>query len=332
MQIETSIEILFEAISNLEKIKFEENIFYNQQENIKIVDENNECIDIVAMITKFDYICTMITKNGIEIKTAVNHKLSLDGGKSCVEVKDIQIGAEILINDIIDMIISKEIGKPEIVYDITVNSENHLFKTSNGVIHHNTHAVMTEILKVDLEEDVDYVVIKGYSTPKALYATLYEHKNKLIIFDDCDSVLMDPTSLNILKGALDSYQKRTISWLSKGFIDDGLPASFAFEGQVIFISNRTLEKIDGAVKGRTISVDLTMTIQDRIDRMTAIIVDILPQYDLTIKHEVLEFIDEHKYEAVELNLRTFEKLIKVHVSYEADPMWKQAAKYLLVQS
>lgn len=195
-----------------------------------------------------------------------------------------------------------------------------------------SHTIMALIEAQKLVEDTDYVVIKGYSTPKALYATLYEHKNKLIIFDDCDSVLMDPTSLNILKGALDSYQKRTISWLSKGFIDDGLPASFDFEGQVIFISNRPLEKIDGAVKGRTISVDLTMTIQDRIDRMTAIIKDILPQYSLVIKQEVLDFIDEHKYEAVELNLRTFEKLIKVHASYEADPMWKQAAKYLLVQS
>ncbi len=195
-----------------------------------------------------------------------------------------------------------------------------------------SHTIMSLIESEDLVEDEDYVIIKGYSTPKALYATLHENRNKLIIFDDCDSVLTDPISLNILKGALDSYKKRTISWLSKGFIDDGLPNSFDFEGQVIFISNKPLAKIDGAVKGRTLSVDLTMTIQDRIDRMEAIIGDILPEHDMKTKREVLDFIDENKYEAVELNLRTFEKLIRVHASYEADPMWKEAAKYLLVQS
>jgi len=195
-----------------------------------------------------------------------------------------------------------------------------------------SHTVFNQIEKENLVKDEDYIVIKGYSTPKALYATLYEHKNKLIVFDDCDSVLMDSTSLNILKGALDSYQKRTISWLSKGFIDDGLPSSFDFEGQVIFISNRPLEKIDGAVKSRTLSVDLSMSVIDKIDRMSAIIEEILPEYDMAIKREVLNFIDKYKYDAVELNLRTFEKLIRVHASYESDPIWKEAAKYLLLQS
>ena len=46
-------------------------------------------------------------------------------------------------------------------------------------------------------------VIKGYSTPKGLYRTLYENKDGVIVFDDCDSVLKDPVSLNLLKGALD---------------------------------------------------------------------------------------------------------------------------------
>ena len=55
-------------------------------------------------------------------------------------------------------------------------------------------------------------VIKGYSTPKGLYRALYENKDGVIVFDDCDSVLKDPVSLNLLKAALDSYDKRIISW------------------------------------------------------------------------------------------------------------------------
>ena len=37
-------------------------------------------------------------------------------------------------------------------------------------------------------------VIKGYSTPKGLYRLLYENKDGVLVFDDCDSVLKDPVS------------------------------------------------------------------------------------------------------------------------------------------
>jgi len=195
-----------------------------------------------------------------------------------------------------------------------------------------SHTVLEILEKNNLEEDVDYIIIKGYATPKALYATLYENKDKVVIFDDCDSVLKDPVSLNILKGALDSYAVRKISWLSKGFIDDGLPSSFNFEGQVIFISNISLPKIDPAVKGRTLSVDVTMSVQDRIDRMTAIVEFILPEFDMELKMDVLSFIDEHKYEASELNMRTFEKLIRVAYSYDGLSEWRDAAKYILISA
>ena len=195
-----------------------------------------------------------------------------------------------------------------------------------------SHTVLEILEKNNLVEDEDYIIIKGYATPKALYATLYENKDKVVIFDDCDSVLKDPTSLNILKGALDSYAVRKISWLSKGFIDDGLPSSFNFEGQVIFISNISLDRIDGAVKGRTLSVDVTMSVQDRIDRMTAIADKILPEFSMDIKLDVLEFIDENKYEATELNMRTFEQIIKIASAYNGSSEWRDANKYVLTNA
>ena len=100
-----------------------------------------------------------------------------------------------------------------------------------------SHTIMGALEKRGWIEGTHYVVVKGYATPKALYGTLWEHRDKTIIFDDCDSVLKDAVSLNLLKGALDSYDKRTISWLQKGFIDDNLPNSFEFQGNIIFISN-----------------------------------------------------------------------------------------------
>ena len=77
-----------------------------------------------------------------------------------------------------------------------------------------THSVMSFIEDCGLQP-VEYVVFKGYSTARGLYNTLYDNNGKLIIFDDCDSILEDKVALNILKSALDSYSKRTISWMAK---------------------------------------------------------------------------------------------------------------------
>ena len=192
-----------------------------------------------------------------------------------------------------------------------------------------SHTVMAQLDKRGWEEEIDYIVVKGYATPKALYGTLWEHKNKTVIFDDCDSVLKDPTAVNILKGALDSYDKRTISWLQKGFIDDGLPNSFEFQGNVIFISNMDSGKIDQAVKSRSMTIDLSMTVEDKIERMQTILPNILPAYDLTMKQEVLDFMAENSEEAVEFNVRTLQKLIKTCHAYDGNPEWKEAGKYLL---
>jgi 4-hydroxy 2-oxovalerate aldolase len=77
-----------------------------------------------------------------------------------------------------------------------------------------TQSVTSTIEDNDMTSD-DYIFFKGYSTARGLYNTLYENNGKLIIFDDCDSILEDKVALNILKSALDSYEKRTISWMAK---------------------------------------------------------------------------------------------------------------------
>lgn len=158
-----------------------------------------------------------------------------------------------------------------------------------------------------------YSVVKGYSTAKGLYRTLYENRNRIVIFDDCDSVLKDPVALNLLKGALDSYDKRIISWNAESFGDDDLPRSFEFKGGVIFISNYPIYKIDQAIRSRAICVDLSMTLAQKIERMGALIdsVDFMPEYSMPVKREALAFLDKMKEEAKEISLRTLISVTKV---------------------
>lgn len=175
-------------------------------------------------------------------------------------------------------------------------------------------------------------IIKGFSTAKSLYRALYENNGMTIVFDDCDSIQKDPVALNILKGALDSYSRRTISWMSERFIDDGLPKYFDFKGKVVFISNMPVEKMDLALRSRTMVIDLSMTLEEKIDRMQFISEspEFLPEYTGDIKADAIELIRELKDEAKEISLRTLIKVCKVRFKY-GKGNWRQLGTYLLTQ-
>jgi hypothetical protein len=172
-----------------------------------------------------------------------------------------------------------------------------------------------------------YTTVKGYSTAKGLYRTLFENNGSVIVFDDCDAVLKDPVALNLLKGALDSYGKRIISW-NADMKDEDLPRSFNFEGRVIFISNLGQDKIDQAIRSRSMMIDLSMTTDQKIDRMAYIAAsdEFLPEYDSVIKTDALSLIRELKDDVAEISLRTLISVSKIRASNKD---WKDLATYML---
>jgi hypothetical protein len=172
-----------------------------------------------------------------------------------------------------------------------------------------------------------FVTIKGYSTPKGLYRTLYENRKSTIVFDDCDSVLKDSVSLNLLKGALDSYSKRIISWRAD-FKDDELPQSFEFKGRVVFISNLSSSSLDQAILTRSMVVDLTMTAEQKVERMRHIATeaDFMPDFDMKFKTDALELIASLVDEVKELSMRTLIQVVKIRKS-NPNNNWKELAEY-----
>jgi hypothetical protein len=172
-----------------------------------------------------------------------------------------------------------------------------------------------------------FTMVKGYSTAKGLYRTLFENNKSIVVFDDCDAVLKDPVALNILKSALDSYGKRIISW-NADMKDDDLPRSFNFEGRVIFISNMDQDRIDQAIRSRSMMIDLSMTTNQKIDRMEFIAQsdEFLPEYDATVKADALALIREIQSECKEISLRTLIAVSKVRASNKE---WKDLATYML---
>lgn len=181
-----------------------------------------------------------------------------------------------------------------------------------------------------------YVVVKGFSTTKGLYRTLYENKNKIVVFDDCDSVLKDPVAANLLKAALDSYDKRIITWNAEASFggDDDLPRSFEFTGGVVFISNMPMYKIPQALISRSMPADVSMTRPEIIERMRAIVSEgeFLEEYEMAAKLEALEFIAENsnRPEVKSINLRTLINVCKARVA--KPDHWKRLALYAMINA
>jgi len=173
-----------------------------------------------------------------------------------------------------------------------------------------------------------YTVIKGYSTAKGLFRTLYENKDGVVVFDDCDSVLKDPVSVSILKSALDSYSRRIISWRAD-FKDEDLPNTFEFKGRVVFISNMNSQAMDQAIITRSLCVDLSMTVAQKVERMTHLLNDagFMPEYDDAHKQDAMKLIAQVQDSVKELSLRTLIQCTKIRKAGSRN--WAELAEYAI---
>ncbi len=172
--------------------------------------------------------------------------------------------------------------------------------------------------------------IKGYSTAKALYKTLYLNNGATIVFDDCDNILKDKIGINLLKSALDSYDTRILSWRnSLPRKNESLPSCFEFTGQIIFISNLSLETLPQPLRSRSLCVDVSMTQAQKFERMEHIIKqgDFMPEVTRMKKRQALAELVINKKDIKELSLRTLVSAVKIRHSTK---QWKEIIYYSLV--
>ena len=190
-----------------------------------------------------------------------------------------------------------------------------------------------------------YEVVKGAMSALGLYSKLYEYKDakSILVFDDCDSVLQDELSLNILKAALDSSKKRTIHWNTDSRLlrNEGVPNSFEFKGGAIFITNIKFENVRskklqdhlGALESRCHYLDLTIdTEREKMLRIEQIVEDgMLLEYEFTDteQQELLQFIDINKKKLRELSLRTVLKIADLRKSFPNK--WQSVAEVTVMR-
>lgn len=189
------------------------------------------------------------------------------------------------------------------------------------------HAAGLRPRQVDASRDWSgrsYTLIKGYSTSRGLYNTLKDNSDKIVVLDDCDSIHKDDNAVNVLKGALDSYDERIVTWNSN------MAESFRFQGGVIFVTNLPMERIDQALRSRSMCVDLEMTVEEKVKRMETIAQSpkFMPEIDVEFKARALDLISTNKTRARDLNLRSLVAVTKIAANGSRD--WEELALYTLM--
>lgn len=174
----------------------------------------------------------------------------------------------------------------------------------------------------DAYGDGDFVVIKGFSTAKGLFRSLWEHNGKIIIFDDADSVHKDVVGANILKGALDSNDKRVISWNAEFKDSDDMPNRFEFYGRCIFISNLSLAKFPQPLISRSMKVDLTLNTEEKLDRIEHVLSEV--KMEATDRNAVVSFLRKYADRITDLNVRSALSVAKLQQTVDN---WERLALY-----
>lgn len=203
-------------------------------------------------------------------------------------------------------------------------------------------------------EKYDYINISGAASASAVYQMMFEHNGKLLVFDDCDSVLKDQNAVNFFKAALDISGDGTVSYKSttpmrtekttgSDVTSTGLynvPGRFKFTGSVIFISNLSPKEMpQPLIDSRCLSVDLSMSKDETIKRLN----NILPKMDVKNakgkslgaseeeKKMALDFLTKHKDDIRigKLNARTLGNIIKIIHSTKGSSNWEDSALTLL---
>lgn len=212
---------------------------------------------------------------------------------------------------------------------------------SFGVEHQLERHCIASSLSGNAKRRVKYDIIKGALTPLGLYQVLYKNSdpNCVLVFDDADNIFFDDISLNLLKAALDTSERRRISWNAESRVlaENGIPSQFDFKGSVIFITNlqfanirsKRLQDHLAALESRCHFVDLTInTPREKMLRIRSVVAAgaMLDRYGFsdTERADLAEFIEENSARFREISLRLVIKLADLMSCFGSK--WKEMAR------
>lgn len=245
---------------------------------------------------------------------------------------------------------------------------NIMRKMTHGIIDGNVRSMIVsgaagigktfdiENIMNNTDEDFYFDIINGVASPNGIYNALYKAKDGgVVVFDDCDSIFDEEDSLNIMKKALDSTEKRVISWRKRAswvFDPDNmsdesiqkmekkgcLPNKFEFNGAIIFVTNLDFVGMINkgskmaphfkALMSRSMYIDLTLhSIKDKLVRMRQVFMDYkmyeMNGIELKDAEEIMSFVEDNADNFIELSLRLLKHVCDL---YKVDDDWKDMVR------
>ena len=197
-----------------------------------------------------------------------------------------------------------------------------------------TYRIMQQLEAAGYRDGHNMEIIKGKATPRQLYLSLYNYKEKgnILVIDDADA-LVGPKApedcINMLKAALDSTsteEGRKVSYRVTGTLydDDGveIPKTLYYKGGVIVITNYSAGQLDTALRGRTFVQELDFSneqllqvIEDMVDNLGGGLIS------MRSKTKALDYLKElaHSGADMEISIRTFNTCARLFAVCENDP-------------
>ena len=197
-----------------------------------------------------------------------------------------------------------------------------------------TYRIMKQLEAAGYRDGHNMEIIKGKATPRQLYLSLYNYKEKgnILVIDDADA-LVGPKApedcINMLKAALDSTsteEGRKVSYRVTGTLydDDGveIPKTLYYKGGVIVITNYSAGQLDTALRGRTFVQELDFSneqllqvIEDMVDSLGGGLIS------MRSKTKALDYLKElaHSGADMEISIRTFNTCARLFAVCENDP-------------
>lgn len=196
-----------------------------------------------------------------------------------------------------------------------------------------TYRVMQQLKANGFQYGQNLAIIKGKATPRQMYLTIYDYKDKgnIILIDDADA-LVGPKApedvINILKAALDSTaddEGRLVSYKVSGKLEDDegnpIPKTCYANCGIIVLTNYSAGQLDTAIRNRVFVQTLDFTNEQLLNIVKQIMPDISPaQLSMDSKYKAYDYLMEMAQSGsdMQISIRSFTTCARIFQVCDTD--------------
>ena len=156
--------------------------------------------------------------------------------------------------------------------------------------------------------EIKHMAVNSHSTPLSTYKNLYYNRGKLVWFDDVDHLLLNKTSLALLKQVCESSEVKKVSYFTTSDLIGNVPQEFVTTSSVLVTCN-ALDNNNihlQAIKDRGFYIQFMPTKKEIIKKLQEVTMN-YPLLEQKEKEQVLNLIESNAQNIKNLTLRSLIK-------------------------